>query len=325
MKKTIWILVDNRIGSRHQAEGIASHLDDKKFNIIFKEIEYTKWASLPNFIRGKTLLGITDKSKKDLLSSYPDFVLSSTRRTAPVARYIKKHNKTTQLFQLIHIGKTGLNDFAKVFVPEHDMYKTKSPNIHYTVGAPHFITAEKLKQAKNSWEKEFSHLPRPITALIVGGSIKKHPFSLENAEELAVLVKKLKQKEGGSLLITTSRRTGIDAEKIITSHLNTIPNYSYLWGATGNNPYLGFLACADNIIVTGDSVSMCCEATASQKPLKIFTGNNWLTKKHLKFVQSLYTSGYANPLSEESLVTSILPPTPLDTAKEIADIISTYH
>ncbi len=325
MKKTIWILLDNRIGSRHQAEGIASYLDNKKFNIVFKDIEYTKWASLPNFIRGKSLLGISNNSKKDISAPYPDFVLSSTRRTAPVARYTKKHHKDCKLFQLIHIGKTGLNDFTKVFVPEHDMYKTKSPNIHYTVGAPHFINDEKLKQAKKLWEKEFAHLPHPITALIIGGSIKKHPFSLENAKNLSLLVNNLKQQEGGSLLITTSRRTGQEAEQIIMENLKNIPNYSYLWGATGNNPYLGFLACSDNIIVTGDSVSMCCEATASQKPLKIFTGNDWLTKKHLKFVQSLYDSGYANSLSDNTLKTSIIPPKPLNTAKEIADIISAFN
>ncbi len=324
MKKTIWILTDNRIGSRHQAEGIASYLDTDKFDIITKNIEYTKWAGLPNFIRGRTLLGLSDQSKSIISAPYPDFVLSSTRRTAPVARYIKKQNKETKLFQLIHIGKTGLKDFTKVFTPEHDMHKTKSPNLYYTVGAPHFITIEKLNKAAQTWKPQFSHLPRPITALIIGGSIKKHPFSLENAEKLALLTKKLKQQEKGSLLITTSRRTGIEAEKIIIDHLKDIPNYSYLWGATGDNPYQGFLACADNLIVTGDSVSMCCEATATQKPLRIFTGTGWLTKKHQNFIQSLYNKGYATELSENTINDIKTPPIPLNTAKEIADIISTY-
>lgn len=324
MKKTIWILTDNRIGSRHQAEGIANYLDTNKFNIITKNIEYTKLASLPNFIRAKTLIGVTKQSKALISAPYPDFVLSSTRRTAPIARYIKKQNKSTKLFQLIHIGRTGLKEFTKIFTPRHDMHKAKAPNIYYTIGAPHFITTEKLNSAKQIWEKQFSHLPRPITALIIGGSIKKHPFSLENAEQLALLTKKLKQQENGSLLITTSRRTGQEAEQIIINHLKDIPNYSYLWGAKGDNPYQGFLACADNLIVTGDSVSMCCEATATQKPLRIFTGSKWLTKKHQSFVQSLYNEGYASELSSETLNEAKTPPTPLNTAKEIADIISSY-
>ena len=78
--------------------------------------------------------------------------------------------------------------------------------------------------------------------------------------------------------------------------LKDIPNFPYLWGTEGKNPYLGFLACADNLIVTGDSVSMCCEATATQKPLRILTGSSWLTNKHLRFVQSLYEKGFANHL-----------------------------
>ena len=93
-----------------------------------------------------------------------------------------------------------------------------------------------------------------------------------------------------------------------------------MWGAEGKNPYLGFLSCADNLIVTGDSVSMCCEATATQKPLRIFTGNNWLTDKHIRFVQSLYQQKVAQDIfSQESSVTQ---QTKLNIAKEIADKIS---
>ena len=36
MKKTIWLLLDNRIGSKNQALGIAYYLDKNKFEIIEK-------------------------------------------------------------------------------------------------------------------------------------------------------------------------------------------------------------------------------------------------------------------------------------------------
>lgn len=314
--------MDNRIGSRHQAEGIANYLDTSKFEIIFKEIEYTKWAALPNIIRGKSLLGINSTSKQQITAPFPDMVLSATRRTAPVARWIKKRCPATLLFQLLHIGRTGLKDFTTVFAPEHDNYKYKSPNIHYTVGSPHFITKEKLETAYSEWKDTFAALPHPITAVIIGGSIKKHPFSLENANELAQLIKEIKEKDKGSILITTSRRTGTEAEKQIMAHLSDIPSFTYLWGAKGSNPYLGFLACADNIIVTGDSVSMCCEATAARKPLAVFTGKNWLTSKHLRFVQSLYDKGYAENLSPQSFSKLQSAPQPLNVAKEIADYLN---
>lgn len=320
MKKNVWILLDNRIGSRHQAEGIAHYLDTNKFNVIEKEIEYNKWSALPNFLRGNTLIGTTKKTKQTINNSFPDIVLSSSRRTAPIARWIKKQSPQTKLIQLLHIGKTGIKDFSLIFVPEHDQHKFKAENIIYTIGSPHFVTDEKLATAKTEWMEQFSHLPKPITALIIGGSIKKHPFSLDNALQLAQATKQLKEKEGGSLLITTSRRTGIEAQNLIMENLKDIPHYAYLWGAEGKNPYLGFLSCADNLIVTGDSVSMCCEATATQKPLRIFTGSNWLTDKHIRFVQSLYQQKVAQDIfSQESSVTQ---QTKLNIAKEIADKIS---
>lgn len=325
MKKNIWILLDNRVGSRHQAEGIANYLDKSIFEISFKEIKYTKWSALPNFIRGKSLLGVDTTSKKDLFSPFPDMVLSASRRTAPIARWIKKQHPTTKLIQLLHIGRCGIKDFTAIFVPEHDKNKLCAPNIYYTVGSPHFITPEKLSNAHIQWNKKFSKLPHPITALIIGGAIKKKPFSLENAENLAKIVKNIKEKDHGSLLITTSRRTGLAAEQLIMSHLKNIPQFSYLWGNKDENPYLGFLACADNLIVTGDSVSMCCEATGAQKPLFIYTGKNWLTSKHLRFVQSLYDAGYASKLSceENTPKAKTASPLPLNTAKDIAKILAT--
>lgn len=320
MKKTIWILLDNRIGSRHQAEGIANYLDSSKFEIINKEITYTRWAALPNIIRGRTLIGLTKKSQQSLLAPFPDIVLSASRRTAPVARWIKKQNPQTQLVQLLHIGKYGAKDFTFIFTPEHDKHKYTAPNIQYTLGSPHAITEEKLQAAKLIWQSKFSTLPHPITALIIGGAIKKSSFSSDNAKLLADTTKKIKETDGGSLLITTSRRTGKAAEEIIMQELYSIPHYAYLWGDKSENPYLGFLACADNLIVTGDSVSMCCEATAAHKPLQIFTGKNWLTPKHLRFVDSLYAAGYASPLSTSNTANPLLPP--LNVAKELAEKIS---
>lgn len=320
MKKDIWILLDNRIGSRHQAEGIAYYLNKTKFNIIYKEIEYTRLAALPNLIRANTLIGVTSKSKQSLVAPYPDFVLSASRRTAPIARWIKKKNKTTKLIQLLHIGRLGIKDFTAIFAPEHDSYKYNAPNIRYTIGSPHFVTTEKLDEAALKWQKKFEKLPRPRTALIIGGAIKKKPFTNENALDLAQKIKELKEKDGGSLLITTSRRTGEQAEKQIMQQLTSIPHYAYLWGDKSENPYLGFLACADNIIVTGDSVSMCCEATATGKPLCIFTGKNWLTQKHLRFVQSLIENQYATLLNDNKTI--ITNKQPLNVAQEIAQFIS---
>ncbi|MBQ7303949.1 MAG: mitochondrial fission ELM1 family protein [Alphaproteobacteria bacterium] len=176
MKKKLWMLLDSRMGSVGQARGVVSCLDTDKYEIIEKNLEYTKLSGLPNFLRGKTLVGITPESKKQIIAPFPDMVLSISRRTVPVARYIKKQNKNTKIIQLMHPGKTGLKEFDLVLVPEHDKNKKSYSNMHYIVGAPHRINANVLQEAQEKWAKEFEHLPKPLTAVIVGGAIKKKEF-----------------------------------------------------------------------------------------------------------------------------------------------------
>ncbi|MBR1601213.1 MAG: mitochondrial fission ELM1 family protein [Alphaproteobacteria bacterium] len=319
MTKTIWAILDNRRGSVGQAKGVIEALSND-FQIIEKNIEYTKLSGLPNWLRGRSLIGLTAESKKLISAPFPDMVLSISRRTAPIARYIKKMSPNTKLIQLMHPGSTGLSEFDLVIVPEHDKNKKQTSNIHYIVGCPHRITSQYLSEARIKWIDKFKDLPRPLTAVIVGGAIKKKPFTAENALALGKAIRELKQKIGGSILITTSRRTGQEAQNIIMKEIKDIPQYTYLWGDIKENPYSGFLACADNIVVTADSVSMCCEATGTGKPIYLFTGKDWLTPKHQRFAKSLIATKCAILLDDEK-VAEFIPQNSLNAAKEVAELI----
>lgn len=319
MTKTLWVLLDNRRGSVGQAMGVVNLLKDE-FKVIEKKVEYNKLSALPNWLRGRTLIGLTKDSKKNIKAPFPDLVLSISRRTAPVARYIKKQSPNTKLIQLMHPGNAGLEEFDLIVVPKHDEGKKSTKNVYYIVGCPHRITGEYLQNERNKWAETFADLPRPLTAVIVGGAIKNKPFTAENAEALGRAIKELKQKIGGSILITTSRRTGEKAQNIIMDKIKGIPQFTYLWGDTAENPYGGFLACADNIVVTADSVSMCCEATGTGKPIYLFVGKNWLTPKHQRFAKSLIDNECAILLDDKKSA-EFLPRNSLNAAREIADLI----
>ena len=320
MKKKVWLLIDNRKGSAGQIRGIAQQLPKDKYEIIEKEIEYTKLSGLPNLWRGCSLLGLTSVSKEILKKDLPDIVLSGSRRSAPVARWIKKQTQgRAKIIQLLNPGMFGRQDYDLIFLPEHDRGKIHGKNVKYTTGSPHSITPEKLQEAKEEWKGNFDNLPHPLTALIIGGNIKGKGFTIENAQNLALAVKEFHKQKRGSLLITDSRRTGTEAEKVIIEILKDIPQHNYLWGDKNKNPYMGYLAYADNIIVTGDSVSMCCEACGTGKPVFIFNGKNWLTRKHLQFVKTLLNQNYATMLDKENL--DFTPQKTLNPAQEIAQEI----
>ncbi len=319
MKKKLWVLLDSRTGSVGQARGVVQQLNPEHYDITEKVLDYTKFSGLPNFLRGKTLIGLTPASKQAIVAPFPDLVLSTSRRTVPVARFIKKQNPNTKLIQLMHPGRTGLREFNLAIVPEHDKNKVSYPNIKYIVGAPHRITEKVLTEARETWQPKFADLPKPLTAVVIGGAIKNKEFSLENAASLGHKIKEIKEKIGGSILITTSRRTGAKAEKVIMDALAGIPAYTFLWGDKKENPYMGYLACADNIIVTGDSVSMCCEACGTGKPVFVFTGRHWLTRKHIRFIASLYKNGYAAALKTHNL--NFKPKRKLNAAVDAAAMI----
>jgi len=324
MKKTIWLLLDDRKGSVNQAQGIAQAIGDS-LNVIEKQLVYNHFASLPNWFRGKTLLGINKQKSDNITENFPDAVLSTSRRTVPVARYIRKHSENrTKIIQLMYpSGGVGINEMDLIIVPDHDgIKKQQIPNAMVIQGAPTKICPETMQQARLQWEPIFNSLPRPFTTVIIGGSIKGKAWPLNNAQDLAHRIKELHNKIGGSILITTSRRTGENAQNLIMERLKDIPSYTYIWGEKKENPLMGFYACADRIIVTADSVSMCSEACGTGKPVLLFLGENWLPKKHRIFASSLIKNGYACDLKSPNCIDFIPNKTLCNSQKIAAEIIN---
>lgn len=321
MKRTLWILADDRRGSVGQAKGIAMALGDRT-EIVEKNVVYTKWGSLPNFIRGRTLIGVDVKKSDPLTEPWPDLVLSISRRTVPVARYIRKESgNKAKIIQLMFPSGGGIDDMEMLVIPAHDKLKNRqNPKSLVITGAPTRIFAEYLEQDRKKWMPVFENLPKPLIAVIIGGAIKNKPWPLDNAEELADALHKIHEKLGGSFLITSSRRTGQQAEKIIMEKIKDIPAYTYMWGEKKENPIMGFYTCADLIVATADSVSMCSEACGTGAPVLLFTGHNWLTKKHQRFAQSLIDKGYAEDINAPGAL-EFKPKATLNDAKLIAEKI----
>ena len=77
MKKTIWALFDDRVGSVNQAKGIIQALGNE-YDVTYKHITYNRWASLPNCLLGASKAGIS----KALLTCLSPTLTSSYRSAA---------------------------------------------------------------------------------------------------------------------------------------------------------------------------------------------------------------------------------------------------
>ncbi|MGE5517767.1 MAG: mitochondrial fission ELM1 family protein [Bacteroidota bacterium] len=311
----VWVLADDRAGNVAQCLGVAEALG-RPFAV--KSIRYGRLARLPNLLRGATLLGLDRDSRAGLAAPWPRLVIAAGRRTAPVARWLKRRCGA-RLVQIMDPGPGGRAEFDLIAVPDHDGKGLSGANVLTITGAPHRVTPAKLAEAAQQWRERFSPLPRPWIGLIVGGSTKNREFTPDMARALGERAAALAAAAGGSVLVTTSRRTGEAAETALLAALPE-PRFVHSWRAGGDNPYFGFLGLADALVVTGDSVSMACEACAGPAPVYLFAPDGFAAPKHARLHAALYRLGLARPLQDGTTLEPWSHP-PLNAAGDIAAAI----
>src|SRR5678815_3594795 len=95
-------------------------------------------------------------------------------------------------------------------------------------------------------------------------------FDEETAYRLGVEVRSFAEAMGATVFATTSRRTGPKATVALKKGLGPCC-YLHEWQPDqSENPYLAYLACAEILIVTGESESMLADAAATGKPIYIY-------------------------------------------------------
>jgi len=175
-----------------------------------------------------------------------------------------------------------LSSFQKIIIESH-MQGEKNNQI-MTFGPLHRIYSEGLSEARKTFYRKIDHLPKPRVGIFLGGG--------EPLESLLESLTLLYKKAPFSLMIY--RETLLeDKKEIFSEALKEIPYI--LWDGKGEDPYLGFLAHSDAIIVSNTSSLMVAEATSAGKPLFIYCSSALDP-----YSQSLIQKGYATLLTTDS-------------------------
>ncbi|HEX5326153.1 MAG TPA: mitochondrial fission ELM1 family protein [Acetobacteraceae bacterium] len=176
--------------------------------------------------------------------------------------------------------------FDLVVVNRHD--ELTGANVVVTRTALHRITPERLAQAAAEWRDCFAHLPRPLVAVLLGGSNGRFRFDPPVAAGLAAELAGMMRRDRVGLVLTPSRRTDPAAAAAVRAAL--APLGAWIWDGSGANPYFGMLAVADAIVATVDSVSMISEAVATAAPVMLATLPGRSRRNGL-FIQGLLAEG----------------------------------
>ena len=153
--------------------------------------------------------------------------------------------------------------FDLVVVNRHD--GLTGPNVLVTRTALHRVTPEHLAEAAGVWRARLAGLPRPLVAVLVGGSNGRHRLDQPVGEALAGQLAEMMRLDRVGLMLTPSRRTDPAVTRVLRERLG--PLGAWVWDGAGENPYYGMLALADVIVATEDSVSMVSEAVATAAPV----------------------------------------------------------
>ncbi|MGZ6017336.1 MAG: mitochondrial fission ELM1 family protein [Phenylobacterium sp.] len=279
---TCWWITNGAAGFRTQARGLAQAVIP---GAIEKTVDVrAPWSLAPPALWPLTLMGL-DPNKDRLQPPWPDVVVSCGRKAAKAAIAVKRASGGRTLAAHIQHQLAPPSEFDLIIPMRHDP-PLAGANVVPIDLALHDVTAEVLAQAAEAWRKRLEALPRPLTGVLLGGSTKRHPFTVEQGRALAERLTALRAE--GGLAITPSRRTPEEVKAVLREAFAGDPGV-FLWDETGDNPYRGILALGDRLVATGDSVSMVSEAVATGHPVAVFDLGGG--KRHQRFIRNLVERG----------------------------------
>lgn len=202
-------------------------------------------------------------ANEPLEAPWPALIVSIGRRSVPIALAIKAVSGAFALH--IQNPKVPPGRFDLIAAPLHDGFT--GPNVVNTFGAVHSVTQTRLQEAAAHFAERIDPLPHPRIAVLLGGDSAAFRFLPEDAALFGEQLAGIARKTGGSLLVTPSRRTSPEALRAVAAAIAELPHF--IWDGSGANPYYAFLASADAIVTTEDSVNMVTEATGTGKPVYV--------------------------------------------------------
>ncbi len=262
---TVWIITEGHQGSENQCLALteALGLTPEIKRIMIRPL----WARLPAQLWIKPLKLLSNNSSR-CTPPWPDIIISCGRKSAAIALAIKRANQNRTFLVHIHTPFMRLKHFDLIIAPKHD--GIDGDNVIVTHGALQHVTQSKLAIAAKHFAPQFAHLSRPRVAVLIGGKTSYYKLGKKEIIALSFQLRILAQHHGASLMITVSRRSAPSNAVLLQQQLDKMKVPYTFWDGRGENPYLGYLALADAIVVTSDSVSMISEACATGKPVYIF-------------------------------------------------------
>ena len=304
-----WVITDGKMGMDVQVRGVADALG------LAYEVKHVAPRGLYAIAAPWGPVAPADKfglEGSQFCPPWPELALATGRASIPYIRALRRRAGAATYTVVLQDPRTGPGTADLIWVPAHDT--RRGANVITTLTAPHSFSAARLAGLRATCPPVIAELPKPRVAVILGGNNGVYTFTPGDDARLAASLESLAAL-GASFMVTPSRRTHAGLSAAVEAATATRPRV--LWDGRGDNPYPQFLAHADMLIVTADSVNMCGEACATGRPVYVFAPSGG-SAKFTRFHDGLMRAGAIQPLPDRFGAFAPWSYSPLDSAAQIA-------
>lgn len=286
------VLSDGAAGNENQALALAGALAPQADILRLDARAPWRWVA-PRRWPGSTHAFGPEFAAR-LRAPWPDIAIGCGRQAALATRLLRETSGGACRVVQILDPRIDAAHFDLIVAPEHD--GLHAVNVIAARGGLNAIDDAWLERARAAFPG-LAALPAPRYALLLGGPTRALALDRAYWESLVVTLSARLRREGASLMLTSSRRTPGWLRTAARDAFADIPNHQWHGESDGLNPYAGFLAWADAVAVTPDSVNMLSEAAATRVPLWSHAPQP-LRGKVGRFVAALHASGRLRFLGE---------------------------
>lgn len=287
MTPRAWILSDGHAGNVRQAAALARALGLPVAREVVLVPGMVARALAPRRWPGSDAAFGADF--RALLHAPPALAIGCGRQAALATRLLRARG--AQAVQILD-PRLPPRHWDVVVAPGHDALR--GANVVTLLGSLHPVDEAWLSDARLRFAA-FAALPSPRTAVLVGGDSRHARVDAAAVEALLASLDAALSRDGGSVLLTASRRTAPDLLPALRAFAARRPGVCWLGAADGGNPYPGLLAWADRIVCTADSVNMVSEACATPAPVFVFDPHH-VQGRPRRFLDALLARGRIRPV-----------------------------
>jgi uncharacterized protein len=274
-RAAVWVLLGPHRGDNNQVLALAEAL-----GLPFRPIQlrYEWFAHVPAVCRSVSIAQLEDACRTEIAPPWPSLVLGIGQRSGPVARYIQRASGGRA--KTIRLGDPMVSHRLFDLVITTTQYAVR--DAENVVRLPITITNESAVHPNKLEERWLRAFDRPRRLLVVGGKTSLWRFDESVVTTALRTLQRRAALEGGSVLAVSSPRTSrelIAAAEASLSREAVVTEDFPRYGALLNG--------ADEIHVTGDSVSMLSDAVASGKPVGLIPLEPDRLAKFLKWAGEL--------------------------------------